>query len=216
METSTTYDRPREKLQKRGVASLTNLELLQILIGSGNTQASVQKIARRTLKLLSRHGNEITLQQMTTVTGLGIARASLILASFELASRYPVSRKQKVIDTKDKQDILFAEVRTSSKQLLTYVTLDGGNNFIAQRTAVLDPDVLQVGLLRDLFLHVVNDQAARIIVATGMRSHTLQPSLYELGLAKDLTSMAQLFNVSVQSFVLLNTESELHLKGQAW
>jgi hypothetical protein len=47
-------DRPREKLQARGVASLSDFELLQALIGSGNKQADVSKIAKNTLELFKK------------------------------------------------------------------------------------------------------------------------------------------------------------------
>ena len=48
-------DRPREKLQARGAAALFDFELLQALIGSGNKQADVGKIANNTLKILREH-----------------------------------------------------------------------------------------------------------------------------------------------------------------
>jgi DNA repair protein RadC len=49
-------DRPREKLAIKGAASLSDLELLMALIGSGNKQADVGKIAKDTLKLIQAHG----------------------------------------------------------------------------------------------------------------------------------------------------------------
>lgn len=53
-------DRPREKLQAKGVSALSDFELLQALIGSGNAQADVSKIARETLKIIKANGANVT------------------------------------------------------------------------------------------------------------------------------------------------------------
>jgi DNA repair protein RadC len=57
-------DRPREKLQLKGAAALSDFELLQALIGSGNKQADVSKIAKDTLALIKKYGADITYEQL--------------------------------------------------------------------------------------------------------------------------------------------------------
>jgi len=69
MEYGITDDRPREKLQKKGAASLTNAELVQLLIGSGTAQASVTHIARKVLGQLTKYGNAISYDLLLEVTG---------------------------------------------------------------------------------------------------------------------------------------------------
>ena len=70
--------RPREKLQAKGAQSLSDYELLMAIIGSGNKQADVSKIARDTLKLMRRHGADVNYDQLSAVTGMGIANISRI------------------------------------------------------------------------------------------------------------------------------------------
>jgi len=82
------HDRPREKLQAKGPAALSDFELLQALIGSGNKQADVSQIAKNTLKLLQIHGADITYKQLEAVTGMGTAKITEILAALELSRRY--------------------------------------------------------------------------------------------------------------------------------
>ncbi len=67
--------RPREKLQARGAESLSDYELLMAIIGSGNAQADVTKIARDLLKIL-RRDRTLTMEKVQSVTGVGIAKAS--------------------------------------------------------------------------------------------------------------------------------------------
>jgi DNA repair protein RadC len=216
MEYATSYDRPREKLQKKGVAALTNVELLQILIGSGTAQASVTRIARKVLKQLSRHGNAISHDVLLEVVGLGPARASQIVAAFELASRYPITNKQLTIDSAEKARGLFVELTLSSSPRLVYLTLDGAKRLIAKRSVRINDATHPSALLRGIFSNVVTDQAAGIMIAIGHSTHSLDPSMFELSLARDLNGMAQLFIVTIHGLSLMNKTAEKSLRSESW
>jgi DNA repair protein RadC len=62
--------RPREKLAHKGPAALSDYELLMAIIGSGNAQADVTKIARELLKVL-RRDRELRMETVRTVVGVG-------------------------------------------------------------------------------------------------------------------------------------------------
>ena len=77
-------DRPREKLQAKGAGALSDYELLMAIIGSGNAQADVTKIARDVRKLLAEKGSELAYDDLLAVRSLGPAKATQIMAGFEL------------------------------------------------------------------------------------------------------------------------------------
>lgn len=210
------HDRPREKLQKKGAASLSNAELLQVLIGSGTVQASVSRIARKVLKQLTKYGNIISFDLLQEVTGLGPARASVIMAAFELSSRYPMSARQLTIDTNDKAKGLFVELGISPYPKLIYLTLDGAKRLIAKRTIRFNESIHPSEVLRQVFSHVVTDQAAGIMIAIGHARHSLDPSMYELSLARDLNGMAQLFIVTIHDLRLMSKAGERSLRSESW
>ena len=79
---------PREKLAKYGAATLTDLELLLLVIGSGNKQVSARAIATQILKLLKEKGGEVTYRDLAGVKGMGVAKTSEMIALFELGRRY--------------------------------------------------------------------------------------------------------------------------------
>lgn len=216
MQYNTSYDRPREKLQKKGAASLSNAELLQILIGSGTAQASVTRIARKVLKQLGTYGNTISHELLLEVIGLGPARASQIVAAFELASRYPMSHKQLTIDTSEKAKGLLVELTIARSPRLVYLTLDGAKRLIAKRSVRINESTHPSELLRGIFSHVVTDQAAGIMIAVGWADHSLDPSMFELSLARDINGMAQLFIVTIHDVLLINKSSERSLRGESW
>lgn len=216
MEYRISYDRPREKLHKKGVAALTNVELLQLLIGSGTAQASVHRIARKVLKQLAKHGNDISYDLLLETVGLGPARASQIMAAFELASRYPIAQKQLVIDSKEKAKGLFVELTLAPSPRLVYITLDGGKRLIAKRSLRITDATHPSELLRSIFSNVVTDKAAGIMIAVGSASHSLDPSMFELSLARDLNGMAQVFIVTIHGLVLMNKTDAISLRGETW
>jgi DNA repair protein RadC len=216
MEQGISYDRPREKLQKKGAAALTNAELLQVLIGSGTAQASVTRIARKVLKQLSRHGSNISHDLLMEVVGLGPARTSQIMAAFELASRYPITNKQLTIDSEEKARGLYIELTISASLKLVYLTIDGAKRLIAKRSVRITDSTHPSELLRGIFSNVVTDQASGIMIGIGRAGHSLDPSMFELTLARDLNGMAQLFNVSIHGLSLVNKTTERSLRGESW
>lgn len=80
-------DRPREKLQNQGAESLTDLELLAILIGSGNKKRKLNQIARDVESLYDEIGISLTLTQLQAIQGIGSAKATLLLAATEFIRR---------------------------------------------------------------------------------------------------------------------------------
>lgn len=83
-------DRPREKMMLHGVASLSNAELLAILIGSGNTEDSAVELMRKILNDYHNNLNELgktTVDELCHYKGIGMAKAVTILAASELGKR---------------------------------------------------------------------------------------------------------------------------------
>ncbi|WP_455673798.1 RadC family protein [Phocaeicola sp.] len=83
-------DRPREKMMLHGVASLSNAELLAILIGSGNAEDSAVELMRKVLNDCHNNLNELgkcTVDELCHYKGIGPAKAISILAASELGKR---------------------------------------------------------------------------------------------------------------------------------
>lgn len=95
-------DRPREKLAKKSAAALSDYELLMAIIGSGNKQADVTKIARDVRKLIRDKGSELTYEDLLTVKSLGPAKATNIMAGFELWRRQFEVTERPIIDSPEK------------------------------------------------------------------------------------------------------------------
>lgn len=96
-------DRPREKLMQKGAESLTNAELLAILIGSGTPRESAVDLMKRILNDCNNNLNTLgkkTIRQLTEYKGVGEAKAITILAACELGKRRQREEAEKRQDMK--------------------------------------------------------------------------------------------------------------------
>ena len=93
-------DRPREKLVKYGHKSLTNSELLAILLGSGTPNESAVMLAQRMLAQYDNHIDQLaqcSVEELCEFHGVGLAKATRLAAAFELVRRHrqtPLNRIQ--------------------------------------------------------------------------------------------------------------------------
>ena len=88
-------DRPREKLLLKGVFSLSDAELLAILIGSGNKKETAVQLSQRILNSVSNNLGalgKLSVNELTAFEGIGEAKAVTIAAAMELARRKSVSK----------------------------------------------------------------------------------------------------------------------------
>ncbi|MDL2290149.1 DNA repair protein RadC [Paludibacteraceae bacterium OttesenSCG-928-F17] len=84
-------DRPREKMLKKGSGSLSDAELLAILIGSGNKDESAVELSKRIMREYKNNLNELAASQISDLckrfNGIGEAKAVTIMAALELGKR---------------------------------------------------------------------------------------------------------------------------------
>ena len=121
---------PREKLQKSGPSSLTDLELLCLLIGSGNKQVSARDIAKRLLALLRTKGASISYDELTSIKGMGAAKTSEIVALFELGKRYLIPPDTPIISSTEDAVQQLGSIRNKRQEHFAVLTLDGANRLI--------------------------------------------------------------------------------------
>lgn len=195
--------RPREKLQARGVMALSDYELLMTIIGSGTAQADVTKIARDVQKLLKQKGSALTYDDLLTVKSLGPAKATQIMAGFELWRRQFEVPDHPIIDSPEKAVEQLADIRDKKQEYFTCLTLDGANRLIAKR--VISIGTLTTSLVhpREVFADAITDRAASIIVAHNHPSGSLKASQADKDVTRRLKDAAEIVGVSVLDHFIL-------------
>ena len=195
--------RPREKLQAKGAQSLSDYELLMAIIGSGNKQADVSKIARDTLKLIRRHGADVNYNQLSAVTGMGIARITEILAALELSKRYLLKSDQPIIDSPEKAVEQLNDIRDKKQEYFVCLSLDGANRLIAKRIITIGTLTSSLVHPREVFADAIADRAANIIVAHNHPSGTLTPSQADIDVTHRLKETGELIDIKLIDHILV-------------
>ena len=197
------FSRPREKLKEKGAEALSDTELIAILLGSGNKDHDVMTLASKVAKLLSDNNGKLTLDALSNLDGIGLAKASQILAGFELARRHIVKESIKITETKDVLPLI-SDISNKQQEYFICISLNGANDVIEKR-------IVTVGLLdksqvhpREVFADVITDRAASVIFAHNHPSGELNPSNSDLKIHEQLTEAAKILGIKVLDHIIVS------------
>lgn len=199
-------DRPREKLARYGAEKLSDLELIMAIIGSGNAQADVTKISRDVLKLL-KSDRELALKKVRSIVGVGEAKATELVASFELARRYLLESDRPVIDSPEKAVEQLADIRDKKQEYFVCLTLDGANRLIAKRIITIGTLTASLVHPREVFADAIADRAASIVVAHNHPSGSIGISDEDIAVTIRLRESAALLGISLKWHIVLTKTS---------
>ena len=131
-------ERPREKFLSKGAASLSNAELLAILIRTGNRNDNAIELSR---KILYKAGNSLcnlkkfTFEDYTGFNGMGLGKALPIMAAFELATRMELEKtpeKAPIYSSKDAAETMIPLLKDLPHEECWVIYLNTANRLIAK------------------------------------------------------------------------------------
>ncbi len=197
---------PREKLVKYGVGNLSDVELLHLLIGSGNRQVSAAEIAKQILVLLKEKGSSITYDELSCIKGMGQAKTSEIIALFELGRRYLMPADRPIIRDTDDAVAQLDNIRDKKQEYFVVLTLDGANRLISNQ--VVFQGTLNQSLVhpREIFAKAIEDRAASIVVAHNHPSGNVEPSDEDIVITQKLKEAGQLLGIKVLEHIIVAKE----------
>lgn len=195
--------RPREKLQAKGAEALSDYELLMAIIGSGNAQADVTKIARDVQKLLAEKGSALTYEDLLAVKSLGPAKATQIMAGYELWRRQFEVSERPIIDGPEKAVAQLADIRDKKQEYFVCLTLDGANRLIAKRTITIGTLSASLVHPREVFAEAITDRAAGIVVAHNHPSGVLRATKADLEATERLKRSAELLGIHLVDHMIV-------------
>ena len=195
-------DKPREKLIKKGTQSLKKDELISIILGSGIKGKDVRKLSREIVSILDTSYSSITLEQLCNIHGLGVAKASQILASIELAKRYTSQNNRKITSAEDVYSELKSFTNKKQEYFLT-ITLDGASHIINTRTVFIGTLNQSLVHPREVFADAIADRSAGIIIAHNHPSGTLVPSRADISITQRLKEVSKLVGIELLDHIIL-------------
>jgi DNA repair protein RadC len=204
-------ERPREKMIKQGVGSLTNAELLALIIRTGDT-ATKKSAIDLGREIITHFGDNLRelgradLAEICAIKGMGPAKATGIKAAFALASRLE-SRRLERLDrfTSPKQvfDYFHHEFRDSRKEYFLTLLLDGKNRII-RRVQVSEGSLNQsIVHPREVFIPAVKESAAAVILVHNHPTGDPAPSKEDIAITRRLKEAGEIMGIRVLDHIIV-------------
>ncbi|ADK82577.1 RadC family protein [Sediminispirochaeta smaragdinae] len=198
-------ERPRERLSAFGPSTLSDKELLTIILGSGIKGNDVGHLASALLKLLDTSDLHCTVDQIRTIPGIGRAKAALVAAALEFSRRRFVPAKNKITSPADVLPLVRHLADRPQEQFLA-LSLNGAHEVIKLR-------IISVGLVnrtlvhpREIFAGCVKDRAAALICAHNHPSGNLQPSAEDHEVTRRLTASGEILGIPLIDHIIFTQE----------
>jgi DNA repair protein RadC len=195
-------DKPREKLVRKGVEALKNDELLSILLGSGIQGKDVRKLSKEIVSLMDSDFESMTLDGLCNIHGLGVAKASQIIASIELSKRYLIRTNKRITSAQEVYDEL-KQFSTKNQEHFLTITLDGASHIINIRTVFIGTLNQSLVHPREVFSDAIADRAAGVIIAHNHPSGTLSASRADMHITERLKEVSKLVGIELLDHVIL-------------
>ncbi|MDD3661867.1 MAG: DNA repair protein RadC [Candidatus Dojkabacteria bacterium] len=159
---------PREKLAQRGVAGLSDAELITVLLGSGVDGCTVTKVARSVTRRLTRavhEGGVLTWRDLLGIRGIGRVKAMQVECALELGRRlFSETTQAPVIRGRSDVIAMFSYLKSRKQEHVVVVALDARNRVIGRRTVAIGGLNKTVVEPRDVLGWAVERRAANIIL----------------------------------------------------
>ena len=211
-------ERPYEKLEIYGAKKLSNAELLAIIIKTGTKKASALNLAQEILALNNQKSEnnltflgELTINELTSIKGIGKVKALQILAITELSKRMLVPIKttqQKIKTTEDIAKIFMSEMANEEREIAKIVILNskhvilkimdlsiGGTNY-----AVLEPKIV--------LAEAVKMQAPKIILVHNHPSGDPTPSEQDFRTTDRIYEAASIMGIDLLDHVVIGKNNK--------
>lgn len=211
------YERPYEKLEVYGEENLSNSELLAIIIKTGTKEDSALNLAQKVLDLGNRYNtkditflNELTIQELTEIKGIGRVKAIQIKAACELAKRIgkPIYSEKIVIKgSEDVAEIFKKELKDAKREIAKLIILNNKNvvikikdiSFGGQNFVMIEP--------KEIFIDAIKMKAQRIILLHNHPSGDPTPSKEDIILTARIKEASMLLGIDFIDHVIIGNDN---------
>lgn len=203
---------PGTRLQQHGVHSLTDAELLSIIIGSGTRGASSVEIAR---ELLRRNGDlqrllSRDLSELTSVFGIANSKAIRLMATLECSRRLqksPFATRKVIRSPADLASYYVPLLRGAVRETFRVLLLNTANQ--VYRENIVSEGTLNAATVhaREVFRIAITETAASIILLHNHPSGNLEPSKEDINITERLCEAGRIIDIKVLDHLIIAGES---------
>ncbi|WNY28422.1 hypothetical protein MmiEs2_06070 [Methanimicrococcus stummii] len=213
-------ERPRERLLKYGPETLSDAELLAIVLGSGMKGMNIITICRHIFTNMSlKKLSKTTSAELTKIPGIGKSKACQIISVFELSRRletYSEEPKKKIEEPADIYRYIYPKIREEKQEKFIVLCLDTKNQIISDITVFvggLDCSIVQP---REIFKTALLESAASIILIHNHPSGDPEPSREDIIVTNRIIENGKLLGIRVWDHLIIGDGCYVSLKEKEY
>ena len=212
------HERPREKLISQGVKSLSNAELLAVLISSGSKQESAIDLAFKVLALEKDSLHKLSSyvpEEFSSIPGIGQAKACTLVAAIELGRRIataPSANKTYVNDVASAAKLFMGEMKYLNEEHVSIVMLNLHYQIIGKSDVSIGGISNASAHPREVFAPAIKKGAAAIIVAHNHPSGMCDASHTDIETTKILVKSGKILGIEVLDHIIVGENCYTSLK----
>ena len=203
-------ERPREKLVAKGAENLKDSELLAILLRTGKSGKNVIEVASQILSKYSKKRLlQMTYQDLVKISGIDSAKATTLLAAFELSKRALDVNDTNLPTIESTKDAMAQLTDLQNLKKEHFITL-----YINARHKLIHKELISVGTLtanlvhpREVFEPAMVRAAIEIIVAHNHPSGDPTPSSADLEITKRIVEAGKILGIKVLNHIIITKEN---------
>jgi len=202
-------DRPREKLLKKGVQSLSDAEIIALLLGSGSRKESAVELARKILRDVNNNLNELgksSLNELQQYNGIGEAKAVTVVAALELGKRRKLADIKHKVQVKSSRDIFerfHPYMQDLSHEEFWVVYMNRANKIIDERRISEGGTSGTVVDVKKVMKWALEKTASTLILCHNHPSGNLQPSKSDEAVTGKMKQAAQFMEMQMLDHIII-------------
>ena len=199
-------ERPRERFKKYGVSSLSDEELLSILLRCGSKEKSVKELSYELLKKFNMQDfSNVNFNSLKNIKGIGEVKAMTIIAAIEFGKRVS-SRRDFIKQIKCSKDVfLFVKERMEEELQEKFLVI-----YLDTRKNIIQDKVIFVGTVnssnvhaRDVFREAVKCNAVSMILVHNHPAGSVSPSMQDIYLTNQFIKIGKMMDVKVIDHLII-------------
>ena len=214
-------DRPRERLMRQGAQSLSNQELIAILLGTGTKNESVLTVASRVLLNFEKLHNlkYATLEEMVAIKGIGEVKAVSLLAAIELGRRLAskdLEERFTIRSPEDAASFLMQDMTSLQQEHFVCLFLNVKNQVIHKKTIFVGSLNASIVHPREIYREAVKRSAASIICSHNHPSGVPTPSPEDIDVTNRLFEAGKIVGVDLLDHVIIGDHQFISMKEKGY
>lgn len=208
--------RPREKMKVNGLSSMSDEELMQIILKTGTKDEGVEILAHKVIDYIHENDyKDICVEELMRIKGIGMAKATSILAGIEIGRRLALNRAIddfKITNPESVAQIFCNEIGNCNVENFYALLLDTKNCIISKE--LISKGTINQSIVhpREVFKSAIKKGANSIILVHNHPSGHLEPSRADVEVSKRLEKVGELIGIEVLDHIIVSSNDSLSMK----